>query len=203
MPNEWASMSTHSESRFQAATRKGGECTACTPPKSVCAHPAVRAVFYYHGDDIELTNQKQKDAPIQEPKHLTLYTTGRSAALFSDLPTNQHKVGTNEQRILDVLANYRERWCSATELKEATDIASSSFHRARENLLNKRRILLKVEGRSKLYRLPAEDQQQLPQSTREPAQQAPNPAQSGRPQQALSAPAEDLPDLPAAGDNDA
>jgi hypothetical protein len=125
--------------------------------------------FAKDGDDIELTNQKQKDAPIQEPMHLTLYTTGKSAALFSDLPTNRLKVGTNEQRILHVLANYRERWCSATELKEAADIASSSFHRARENLLNKKRILLKVEGRSKFYRLPDQD----------------------------------IPDLPAAGDDDA
>jgi hypothetical protein len=32
-----------------------------------------------------------------------------------------------------------------------------SYHRAREKLLNKKRIAFKKEGRSKLYRLPEQD----------------------------------------------
>jgi AAA domain/Bifunctional DNA primase/polymerase, N-terminal len=107
--------------------------------------------FAKDGDEVELTNKKQKDAPEQPKMKLTLADTGESAALFSDAPRST-SVGPNEQRILDVLADYRDRECPATELKEAVNIGGS-FHRARNKLLNQGRILLRVDGRSKLYRL--------------------------------------------------
>jgi AAA domain len=103
------------------------------------------------GDNVTISSPKQKDSAEPGDIHLTLQPVGNSAVLSHDVSRQDKPVSPNEQKILEVM----EEWpgeASATELRKACgDIPEQSYYRSLNKLVNKGKVLLRKEGRSKFY----------------------------------------------------
>ena len=106
------------------------------------------------GDTVKISNPKQKNAPQQSELVLTLYPVGESAVLFSDVPGTRHSLGPNEEKLLEVLAEFPGACAPATQWLEVSGLQKGSFYRSRNKLLRRGRVVEGKDGNSTTYRLP-------------------------------------------------
>jgi hypothetical protein len=119
---------------------------------AVALEGAATSIIHFakNGDSIELTNQKQKDAPEQPVKQLTLRPSGDSAVLSQGGLGPVGPTG-NEQKVLDILAGFPGARAGKTELKEASGLAKTSWYTARNGLLAKGLMVEESQGNSTIY----------------------------------------------------
>jgi hypothetical protein len=116
------------------------------------------------GPQVKLTNPKQKDAAEAEP--MTLWVVPRLHSVVvagqPDTPTLEFRSASESKILAVLLESFGSTGASATVLREATGLASSTFHWALNRLVNDGKVQ-NVGSRTRTCYMPAQDQ--LPAGT--------------------------------------
>lgn len=110
------------------------------------------------GDAVTVMSAKQKDAPEADPIELQLIPMGKSMVL-DDNRGFSSAMPESEYRVLNLVAETRERGVTQTELRDAADLSKTTWHRAINSLINSGKVLRVKEGRTTRFVLPAHNRQ--------------------------------------------
>ena len=107
------------------------------------------------GNVVTVENSKQKDAPAQPPIALALIAIGDSAVLSHEAVGLFSQTTESEHHVLTVLRDsFGTAGGTKTELKEAANLAKTTWFRTIKALVDKGLVWERKEGRSTIYSLP-------------------------------------------------
>lgn len=121
------------------------------------------------GKLVTITNTKQKDAPERPPMTLALAAVGDSAILSHEAVGLAGLTTESELALLAVLRDsFGTRGATKTELREASELAKSTYYRTINALISKGLVVESKHGNSTVYSLAADNRQtEIPTSPTE------------------------------------
>jgi AAA domain-containing protein len=112
------------------------------------------------GNVVTVTNSKQKDAPEQPPMTLALTPVASSVILSHEAVGLAGFTTSSEMHVLTVLRDsFGTRGAGKTELRDAVNLAKSTWYRTINDLVNKGLVIERKEGQRTSYTATADNRQ--------------------------------------------
>jgi hypothetical protein len=106
------------------------------------------------GDEITISNPKQKNTQEQSDIILTLHRIGKSAALFRGISGEGQALTPTDQKLLEVLGEFPGAQAPVTIWLETSGVPKASFYRSRNKLVRKDRVIESKQGNATICHIP-------------------------------------------------